>query len=299
MENSESIWLPLVSVITPAYNSGKTIEATLLSAMQQDYPNVEYIVVNDGSKDDTQEIIESMQAHNPKIKLINNPNNLWISRSRNIGMENASWEIFAVLDSDDLWIRSDKLSKQVEFLDENPAVGILWTNSIIEKDGRYVYKNENLTDKDIRKNTIRTTQFLHSSMVYPKAVYEKIGGYNPKVKYSDDREYQLRAGKYFDFANLPDYMVFYRSHADNVSHQYRKRQSLESILLSFMYCKDYPNAFPCLSRKLMNAWYRVAIKTLDTIAPGVKYRIKDMIKGKQWFPPELSEILRYEKDIIN
>jgi len=65
-----------VSVITPAYNSAKTIKATLLSAMRQDYPNTEYIVVNDGSKDDTQEIVESMQANNPKIKLITNPNNL-------------------------------------------------------------------------------------------------------------------------------------------------------------------------------------------------------------------------------
>jgi hypothetical protein len=72
-------------------------------------------------------------------------------------------------------------------------------------------------------------------MVYPREVYETIGGYNPKIKYADDREYQLRAGKYFEFANLPEYMVLYNAHADNVSHQHWKRQLAESTWLTFKY----------------------------------------------------------------
>jgi glycosyltransferase involved in cell wall biosynthesis len=67
---------PLVSIITPAYNRGHTIRATLISAMQQNYPNIEYIVVNDGSQDDTQKVVESMQEQDPRIKLINNQINL-------------------------------------------------------------------------------------------------------------------------------------------------------------------------------------------------------------------------------
>ena len=72
-------------------------------------------------------------------------------------------------------------------------------------------------------------------MVYPRAVYDTIGGYNPKIKYADDREYQLRAGKHFEFANLPDYTVIYHAHPDNVSHQHRERQILESTWLTFRY----------------------------------------------------------------
>lgn len=299
MENKESTWFPLVSIITPAYNSEKTIHATLLSAIQQDYPNIEHVVINDGSKDSTQEIVESMQAHNPQIRLINNPNNLWISKSRNIGMEHAAWEIFAVLDSDDLRIIKDKISKQVEFLQKNPAVGILWTNSIVKRGDRYFYKQQCLTDKDIRENSIKGTQFLHSSMVYPKEVYEKIGWYDSKVKYADDRDFQLRAGKYFEFANLPEYTVLYNSHVDNVSHRHWKRQGWESVYMSLKYCRDYPHAFSWISKKIIKSWYGSLSKGLDVISPEIKPRLKEMIYGKTEFPPELFEIPRYENNGID
>lgn len=260
---------------------------------------MEYIVVNDGSKDDTQKIVESMQAHNPRIKFINNPNNLWISRSRNVGMEHASWEIFAVLDSDDLRIRKNKISKQVEFLQQNQAVGILGTNSIVSRDGRYFYKQENLTDKDIRWNSIKGTQFLHSSIIYPKDVYEKIGWYDSKVRYADDRDFQLRAGKYFDFANLPEYTVLYNSHVDNVSNRHWQRQGLESMYMSLKYCPDYPNAFAWISKRIFNLWYRVLTKSLDSISPQLKPYLKEMIQGKQEFPSELFEIPTYGNDSID
>jgi len=67
---------PLVSVITPAFNRAHTIKSALLSAMGQDYPNMEFIVINDGSTDNTQKIVESLQEQDERIKLINNPKNL-------------------------------------------------------------------------------------------------------------------------------------------------------------------------------------------------------------------------------
>lgn len=283
----ESNTLPLVSVITPAYNRENTIRATLISAMRQEYPNMEYIVVNDGSQDDTENIVRSLQEEDSRIVLINNSKNLWISESRNIWMEHARWEIFAVLDSDDIWFRRDKISKQVAFLQQHPQVGILWTNAVVKNKWKYSYTKERITDNDIRWHTLGGTQFLHSSMVYPREVYETIGGYNPKIKYADDREYQLRAGKCFEFANLPDYMVLYNAHMDNVSHQHRKRQTLESTWLTFRYAWDYPNVLPSIGKKLMSGAYNITTKSLDMFIPWSKDRIKAMIKGNQWLPAEL------------
>lgn len=117
-------------------------------------------------------------------------------------------------------------------------------------------KDQYLTSDDIRNHMLIGTQFLHSSMVYHRKVYEKIGGYNEKIRYSDDREYQLRAGMHFDFANLPEYMVLYNAHARNVSHEHRKRQGLESLRLSFEYMASYPNALPCIGNKLFRAGYK-------------------------------------------
>ena len=283
----------------PAYNREKTIRAALLSAINQDYPNMEYIVVNDGSHDDTQKIIEALQEQDQRIKLITNPHNLWISHSRNIGMENAEGDIFAVLDSDDIWFDRTKISKQIEFLQSHPQVGVLWTNSIVKNKGKYSYSREHLTDKDIRQHTLGGTQFLHSSMVYPRAVYDTIGGYNPQIKYADDREYQLRAGKHFEFANLPEYTVMYHAHPDNVSHQHWERQILESTWLTFRYCWDYPNVLPSIGKKLISVAYNGITKPLDKLIPWSKDRIKAMIKGNQWLPAELIPILaNLENDII-
>ena len=283
----------------PAYNREKTIRAALLSAINQDYPNMEYIVVNDGSHDDTQKIIEALHQQDSRVKIITNPRNLWISHSRNIGMENAEGDIFAVLDSDDIWFEISKISKQVEFLQKHPQVGVLWTNSIVKNKGKYSYTKEHLTDKDIRQHTLGGTQFLHSSMVYPRAVYDTIGGYNPQIKYADDREYQLRAGKYFEFANLPEYTVMYHAHPDNVSHQHWERQILESTWLTFRYCWDYPNVLPSIGKKLISVAYNGITKPLDKLIPWSKDRIKAMIKGNQWLPAELIPILaNFENDML-
>lgn len=296
MENMESKEFPRVSVITPVYNRQKTIRPALLSAMQQEYPDVEFVVVNDGSQDDTQKVVESMKEHDPRIILVNNPKNLWISQSRNIGMQHATGDIFAVLDSDDVWIRPDKLIKQVKRLQENPNIGIIWTNAIIKNKEKYSHTHEHLTDRDIRWNSIRATQFLHSSMMYPRKVYETIGGYNPQIKYADDREFQLRAGKYFEFANLPEYMVLYNAHQKNVSHLHRKRQCLESMRLSLRYSWDYPNVVSWISYKLMGGAYKFASKSLDALIPWTSIHIKSTVKlmlGKKDSPLELSEINKY------
>lgn len=67
--------LPLVSVVMPSYNGSKFIEGSLHSALTQEYPNMEFIVVNDGSTDDTKDIIERLQTQDERIVVINNSNN--------------------------------------------------------------------------------------------------------------------------------------------------------------------------------------------------------------------------------
>lgn len=287
MEKDQAIVQPRVSVIMPAYNRDATIHAALGSALQQNYPNMEFVVVNDGSQDDTQKIVETFQQQDPRIVLVNNSSNFWISRSRNIGMEHSTWDIFAVLDSDDIRFKKDKIDTQVRFLWEHPNVGILWTNAIVKNKGKYSYTKERLTDRDIRANSIRGTQFVHSTMMYPKQVCETIGGYNPKIKYADDREFQLRAGKYFEFANLPEYTLLYNAHDNNVSHQHRDRQLMESMRLSLRYSPYYPNACVWITKKLLGGAYQITTKALDTLIPWSKDRIKMMIRGKQGMPWDL------------
>jgi glycosyltransferase involved in cell wall biosynthesis len=75
MEKDQAIVQPRVSVIMPAYNRDTTIHAALVSALQQNYPNMEFVVVNDGSQDNTQKIVETLQQQDPRIVLVNNSSN--------------------------------------------------------------------------------------------------------------------------------------------------------------------------------------------------------------------------------
>lgn len=107
---------PLVSIITPAYNAAKMIGATIQSVLDQTYGNFEMLVLDDGSKDNTPEVVESFARNDPRIRLIRLPRNFGAPAGpRNIGVKEAKGEWIAFLDADDIW-HPEKLRVQVEAL---------------------------------------------------------------------------------------------------------------------------------------------------------------------------------------
>ena len=110
----------MISVIVPMYNSEQTIKSTLESVISQTFTNFECIVVNDGSKDKSLKIVESLAINDPRIKIISSQNN-GVSSARNLGIAFASGEFIAFLDSDDLWAPT-KLQSQVKILHSSPEI---------------------------------------------------------------------------------------------------------------------------------------------------------------------------------
>lgn len=108
----------LVSIITPAYNAAAYIAETIESVLAQTYTNWEMLIVNDCSKDNTVEIVQSYAAKDKRIKLINLKQNSGAAVARNTAIQNAKGRYIAFLDSDDLW-KKDKLQKQIEFMQQN------------------------------------------------------------------------------------------------------------------------------------------------------------------------------------
>lgn len=106
----------LVSIITPTYNSAKYIKETIESVLNQTYSNWEMIIVDDDSKDNTQDVVE--QIKDKRIKYIKLSENSGAAIARNTAMKNASGKYMAFLDSDDIW-EKDKLDKQLKFMKEN------------------------------------------------------------------------------------------------------------------------------------------------------------------------------------
>ena len=117
-ENKQEYVNDLVSIITPAYNAAEYIAETIESVLAQTYPKWEMLIVNDCSKDNTAEIVQSYAAKDNRIKLINLKQNSGAAVARNTAIQNAKGRYIAFLDSDDLW-KKDKLQKQLSFMQQN------------------------------------------------------------------------------------------------------------------------------------------------------------------------------------
>lgn len=110
--------VPSVSIITPTYNCGKFIEETIRSVQAQTYKDWEMIIVDDGSKDDTERIVTAIAKKDERIRYIRNPKNCGAAVTRNRALSEARGEWVAFLDSDDLWL-PEKLERQVAFMKDN------------------------------------------------------------------------------------------------------------------------------------------------------------------------------------
>ena len=116
----------MVSIIVPTFNRAYCVGKTINSALAQTHRNLEVIVADDGSTDNTREFIQQTYRDEPRVKYFNQPN-LGVSAARNLGLRNAHGNFIAFLDSDDLW-RPWKLAVQVRCLQVFPEVGMIWSD---------------------------------------------------------------------------------------------------------------------------------------------------------------------------
>jgi glycosyltransferase involved in cell wall biosynthesis len=223
-------YFPLVSVIIPTYNRAKYIAETIESVLAQTYPNIEVIVIDDGSTDNTREVIVK---YAPAVQYMWQEN-AERGASRNQGLRLATGEFIAFLDSDDLWL-SGKLERDVEFLLANPDVGLVYTD-IIQIDA-------NGNDKGLRKlggcSGNVTQKLLRSNFVFMAghlartSLIREIGGFREEreLSGSEDWEMWVRLSTITQFAYLPDATGKTRTHEENtMSSPHRMLESMAHAL---------------------------------------------------------------------
>lgn len=192
--------MPKVSIILSCHNSEQNIEETIGSVLKQDFFDFEFIIVNDGSADLTQKILDSFQKKDKRIILIKNETNIGLTSSLNNGLAIAEGNYIARIDAGDLWDKT-KLGKQVKFLNENPDYIICGTQAFYIDEQKKVlgvssFKNE---DRDIKINFFtREGIFFH-----PSIVFRNIGiRYRDFFRYSQDFDLYARLyfkGKFYCF----------------------------------------------------------------------------------------------------
>jgi glycosyltransferase involved in cell wall biosynthesis len=191
----------LVSIILPTYNGADRISESIKSVLNQTYTNWELLVIDDGSKDNTKEIVENFAKSEPRIKYIKNENNLGIQKTLNKGIREAKGEYIARIDDDDIWCDLKKLEKQVGFLEKNKDYVLVGTGVIVvDESGKELFRYlVPVSDYDIRERILGKNCFVHSSVVFRKAVVLGLGGY----------------GEGSDVRNMEDYDLWHSSQSDD------------------------------------------------------------------------------------
>ncbi|MDO4196373.1 MAG: SDR family NAD(P)-dependent oxidoreductase, partial [Prevotellaceae bacterium] len=126
--------LPSVSIITPTYNCGPFIEETIRSVQAQTFQDWEMIIVDDGSKDDTEQIVMALAKKDERIRYIRNPKNCGAAVTRNRALSEARGEWIAFLDSDDLWL-PQKLERQLAFMKDNDYAFTYHNYTVVNEQG--------------------------------------------------------------------------------------------------------------------------------------------------------------------
>lgn len=123
-----------ISIIMPAYNAARSIENAIRSVVRQTFPGWELIIIDDGSSDNTVEIVRQMSVRDNRIVLYENRNNLGVSVTRNRGLDVATGNYIAFLDSDDIW-QKDKLKRQLTLLQQTNADLCYTAYEVMRKNG--------------------------------------------------------------------------------------------------------------------------------------------------------------------
>lgn len=208
---------PLVSVVIPSYNRAHSISETLESVFSQTYPNVEILVVDDGSTDNTRAVIESID--NPALKYIYQENK-GASGARNTGIDNSSGEYIAFLDSDDLWLPS-KLEEQVAFMEKNNECALVLCECDIHDNGKFIenssFAKRYPNNKDFFESFLKHMVITCSIMFFRKDMLNRIGYFDEDLKTAEDKDLVLRTASQFEVKVLPSTLVKYQKGPDSLS----------------------------------------------------------------------------------
>lgn len=210
-----------VSVIIPLYNRKDYIEKSLQSVLNQDYSDVELIVVDDGSTDGGDKIVEKW-SHNGALIFLRQPGNSNKGQSSaiNLGLSHATGEFVAILDSDDLHAPG-KLRKQIEYLNANPDVGLVYGNGqAIDAKGKFLYEinyDDKVESSDPNKILLDCYFLLPQNSLVRSSVYEQVGGFDESLRSAQDHDMLIRISEVTKIAHQSIDSFRYRRHADSIS----------------------------------------------------------------------------------
>ena len=206
--------LPLITVLMPVYNGVTYLNEAIESILNQTFQNFEFIIIDDGSTDDSVKIIKSYDDN--RIRLVENRNNLGQSETLNKGLRLAKGKYIARMDQDDISM-PERFKKQLDFMENNSDVDVC--GSWVQLMGKYNGIIELETQSEEIKISLLTNQNLtHPAVMIRKSTLVKYElNYNPTFTIGNDYDLWVRMFDYCSFANLPEPLLKFRMHDNQYS----------------------------------------------------------------------------------
>jgi glycosyltransferase involved in cell wall biosynthesis len=219
---------PLITVIIPTYNRKEKTLRAIFSVIEQGRSDVEILVVDDGSVDDTAEFLAEKQL---PINLIQKENG-GVSSARNTGIKNAKGKYIAFLDSDDTWL-PNKLNKQIEYFEAHPEVSLVYTDQYLCIDGKDLditrFQRNKPEDNLALPAFVQFTPVHTSTVLIKKEVLDTVGYFNETLKMHEDSELWNRVSEYGTLGFVEEVLsrYYWDSDADHLTSTKNKMKFIE------------------------------------------------------------------------
>lgn len=279
----------LVSVIMPTYNRGSVIGKAIQSVLNQYYNNIELIIIDDCSKDNTSEIVCSFIKRDSRVKYFKNDVNLGPGKSRNMGMHKSRGKYIAFLDSDDEWLENH-LQESVNVLEKEKAFVsfAFWYEKNEKGEITKIYEQELLNHAVENQKPIVGDNYFkfndrffeyaitHSfycyhinTLVFRKSAIESVGMFNDKLRTSEDIDFSLRLIDEYGFCLINNFHFIYCRGNDNLYWFIERKQiDIQEVLKSPILIEklSFCNTYKCEMLKLRKKYIRNSNKIQNKLA---------------------------------
>jgi glycosyltransferase involved in cell wall biosynthesis len=225
-----------LSILMTNFNEEEYIHASIESVLNSTFEDFELIIVDDGSRDSSIDIIKFWLNNDSRVKLIESSKNFGIARSKNLGLSHCNGELIAMMDADDICL-ANRFQIQVEFMDANPEISLAGGAMYLMQESGDALKQAMIDN--LEKNLMISNVFNHPTIIIRRHLWESgIFRYSERFRHTEDYRLWTRLSYKITMANLACPLLLFRANkmaSRSNSARSPFRREIELFLIRFLY----------------------------------------------------------------